>query len=90
MAREDNVRDIWTAGYETGYRHAQEVTAERKSVDPEHAAPTYVSSTSNRVYLLSEMPSRYIRNVLNMDFYRRQLGLSAALEAEMRRRGEKV
>jgi len=64
--------------------------ADGKIVDPQHAAPTYCSGSSDRVYLISKMPTQYIRNVLAMDAYRQTVGLNAALKAGLRRRGERA
>lgn len=66
------------------------VTLPAQAPDKEHAAPTYISGSSDRVYLISEMPTRYIRNVLNMDGVRQALGLRLAMETELRRRGERA
>jgi propanediol dehydratase large subunit len=75
-------------------REAVVVLAEKFGVtlpaatDPQHAAPTYVSGSSDKVYLLSEMPTRYMVNVLHMDSERQARGLFNAIKAELRRRGE--
>lgn len=61
-----------------------------EAADPEHAAPTYISGSSDRVYLISEMPARYIRNVLAMPATRQTYGLERRLEAELARRGERA
>jgi len=90
---DDAVREIWSLGYQEGYnaRVRQERPTERRGVaDALHAQPTYISGSSDRVYLISEMPTRYIRNVLAMDYEREAKGLERALEAELERRGERA
>lgn len=52
--------------------------------------PTYISGSSDKVYVIRSMPTRYIRNVLNMDGTRQALGLRNALVEELARRGESV
>lgn len=62
------------------------VTLQAPEVDKEHAAPTYISGSSDRVYLISEMPTRYLVNVLNMHEGRRAVGVTRAIQAELARR----
>lgn len=85
-----SVREVWVAGYSAGYdRRVRETDfAAKVAPDKEHAAPTYISGSSDRVYLISEMPTRYIRNVLAMPATRQTKGLVDSLRGELRSRGE--
>lgn len=66
------------------------VTLPAQAPDKEHAAPTYISGSSDRVYDIRQMPTRYIRNVLAMNAARQTIGLERALVGELSRRGERV
>jgi hypothetical protein len=52
----------------------------------EHAEPTYISGSSDRVYTLATMPTRYLVNVQNMSDDRVVRGLRAAIRAELAKR----
>ena len=52
--------------------------------------PGYISgSTPDKVYPVSTMPTRYIRNVLNMTDERIARGIRRELEAELQRRTDR-
>lgn len=59
------------------------------AADAQHAEPTYISCSSDRVCVIAKMPTRYIRNVLAMGAHQQVAGLEKVLYAELRRRGER-
>ena len=58
----------------------------RDVVNPPQAGPTYISGSSDRVYVLSEMPTRYMVNALNMGDERIARGIRREMIAELARR----
>jgi len=59
-------------------------TLEAKAVPAGTIKPTYLSGSRPGVaYIIADMPTRYIRNCLNMDDVRLARGIRRALEAEL-------
>jgi len=89
------VRAAYSLGYGAGYAKGRDAAEAAQKVypgaaGPQHAAPTYISGSSDRVYLISEMPTRHIVNVLNTTSWRAVQGLEKALRTELARRGERA
>jgi len=54
------------------------------------AEPTYVPGSSEKVYALSTMPTRYIVNCVRMSDARLAAGIRRELHAELQRRNDRV
>jgi len=52
-------------------------------------APTYLSGSSDKVYTLATMPTRYLENCRRMSDARLAAGLRRGIEAELARRGDR-